>query len=397
LRIAGVVSEYNPFHKGHGYHLGQTRALLGADTGLVCVMSGNFVQRGEPAAFEKHARALAAVLSGADLVLELPVPFVLRSAEGFALGAVSLLHSLGCVDFLSFGSESGDLDELKQAAALLAEPGFSEELKKALKTGMSFAAARQIAAETRIGRKLHALELPNNNLGIEYIKAIGTLGSGIVPITVKRIGAGHDQTGAGPGPLSASQLRDKLKKGLDILEDLDMAAMIVFREELTNGLAPITIDAMELPILARLRSMSACDYELLPDATEGLGLRLMHYAKTETSIRAILEKSKTKRYAMSRLRRMVLCAYLGITAQSSPKSPLYARVLACNARGREIINRIDQNMPVITKPASVKRLGDEAAALFECEVRATDLFSLAYPDPVNSSGGQEWTIGPEIV
>ncbi len=364
MKIAGVISEYNPFHKGHAYHLAQTRAMVGGDTGIVCVMSGNYVQRGEPAVFEKHARALAAVLTGADLVLELPLPFVLSSAEGYADGAVALLDGLKCVDFLSFGSESGDIHELRQAAGLLLDPRLIPIMKNELKSGVSFAAARQKAAETlynelylRSGgidgadyRKLDVLSSPNNILGIEYLKSIIKRNWKIEPVTVKRIGTGHNEMLKTEGPASASMIRQKLRKGLEIWDDLPMSSMIVFREELENGFAPVFYDALENAILSKLRTMPANDFMKLPDSSEGLGLRLMKYARTETGLEGIMEKAKSKRYARSRLRRMLLCAYLGITAGSKPETPPYARVLACSEQGRKIINMIDQEMPVITNP-----------------------------------------------
>ncbi|NLO48046.1 MAG: nucleotidyltransferase family protein [Clostridiales bacterium] len=411
MNIAGVISEYNPFHKGHAYHIAQTRAMLGADTGIVCVMSGNYVQRGEPAVFEKHARALAAILTGADLVLELPLPFVLSSAEGFADGAVALLDKLKCVDYLSFGSESGEIHQLKQAAELLLDPRLIPYLKEALKTGVSYAEARQTAAEALFNelyinaaardsdryRKLNVMSAPNNILAIEYIKSVLKRKSQITPVTVKRIGAGHDEADHMNGPASASRLRQKLREGLDIWDDLPMSAMIVFREELESGFAPVIIDTLETAVLSKLRTMSADDFMNLPDASEGLGLRLMKYAREGISPEAILDKAKTKRYARSRIRRMLMCAYLGITNDSKPEAPPYARVLACNARGRSIINLIDNNMPVITKPAGVRRLGGAAEALFELEARSTDLYVLGYPNESHRAGGQEWKIGPEIV
>lgn len=397
MSIAGIVAEYNPFHTGHLIHIERTRQAVGENAGIVCVMSGNFVQRGEPAVYEKHARALVALLSGADLVLELPVPYVLSSAEGFASGAVSLLDSLNCVDLISFGSESGDISELRETAELLLDPALDELVKSELSQGVSYARARHSAAEKLSSRKLEILKTPNNILAIEYIKALIRLGSKMEPWTFRRIGAGHDKKEAVSGTASASFLRERLRGGLDINGYIPEAAAIVFHEETVNGYAPVFIDALEAAMLSRLRSMSAEEYEKLPDASEGLGLRLMKHARKEAGLTAVLDKAKTKRYAYSRVRRMVMCAFLGISAEDRPARPPYARVLACNAKGREILKRADKSIPVITKPAEAKKLRADAKRLFELEASATDMYVLAYPDASKRTGGQEWTVGPEIV
>lgn len=397
MKIAGIVAEYNPFHTGHLIHIERTRQAVGEEAGIVCVMSGNFVQRGEPAVFEKHARALAAVLSGADLVLELPVPYVLSSAEGFAFGAVSLLDSLKCVDYISFGSEAGSVSELRKTAELLLEPALDAVLKEELGRGVSYAAARHSAAERLSELKLDILKTPNNILGIEYIKAIIRLKSTLEPITFKRAGAGHDEKSASNGIASASMLRERLRDGLDINGYVPETAALVFHEETACGRAPVFMDSLETAILYRLRSMSKEEYEALPDASEGLGFRLMKHARKEASLTAVIDRVKTKRYAYSRIRRMVMCAFLGIQSNTRPKKPPYARVLACNIKGRDILRQIQKSIPVITKPAGAKKLPAEAAQLFGLEAAVTDKYVLAYPEVSNRVGGQEWILGPKIV
>jgi predicted nucleotidyltransferase len=397
LKIAGIVAEYNPFHTGHLIHIESTRQAVGEDAGIVCVMSGNFVQRGEPTVYGKHARALAAVLSGADLVLELPVPYVLSSAEGFAFGAVSLLDSLKCIDYISFGSESGNVSQLRKTAELLLEPAMDSILREELSRGVSYAAARHLAAEKLSERKLDILKTPNNILGIEYIKAIIRLESTIQPLTFKRVGAGHDKKEAVNGIASASMLRKRLREGLDINGYIPEAAALVFHEEEACGRAPIFLEALETAVLSRLRSMSKEEYEALPDASEGLGLRLMKHARKEATLGSILKKVKTKRYAYTRIRRMVICAYLGIDIKARPKRPPYARVLASNMKGRGILKQIQKNMPVITKPTEAKKLPAEAARLFELEASTTDKYVLAYPEVSKRVGGQEWIMSPKIV
>ncbi len=260
MKNAGIVAEYNPFHTGHLIHIEHTRQAIGEDAGIVCVMSGNFVQRGETAVYEKHARALAAVLSGADLVLELPVPYVLSSAEGFAFGAVSLLDSLKCVDYISFGSETGNVSELRKTAELLLEPALDSILKDELSRGVSYATARHIAAEKLSDQKLDILKTPNNILGIEYIKALIRLDSTIEPLTFKRVGAGHDKKEAVNDIASASMLRERLRDGLDINGYIPEAAALVFHEEVACGRAPVFMSGLETAVLSKLRTMSKEEY-----------------------------------------------------------------------------------------------------------------------------------------
>jgi predicted nucleotidyltransferase len=208
MNAAGIVCEYNPFHSGHKYHIEATRRLLGEDAGIVCVMSGNFVQRGDCAAFSKHARARAAISGGADLVLELPVPWVLSSAESFARGGMWILERLGIVTHLSFGSECGDIGTLKAAA----EGSDSSEgnISELMASGISYAAARERAL-SEVDPTLGAvLSSPNNILGVEYLKAIRRLGSKIEPVTVPRHMAGHDGDIPVEGFASASYIRKNM-------------------------------------------------------------------------------------------------------------------------------------------------------------------------------------------
>ena len=207
MRICGIVAEYNPFHRGHGLHIHKTRQLLGPDTAIVCCMSGSYVQRGGPALAEKHLRARWAVENGADLVLELPSPYALSSAEGFARGALSLLDALGCVTDLSFGSECGDTAALDRLAATLLEHDTVAATLLELRTGIPYAAARERALYQQVQEQAGLLRQPNDLLGVEYCKAIRWLGSPIVPHAILREGPGHDAPSPAQGLCSASWLR----------------------------------------------------------------------------------------------------------------------------------------------------------------------------------------------
>lgn len=399
MHVAGIISEYNPFHLGHCLHISETRKALSGNAYIVCAMSGNFVQRGDFAVFDKHSRAAAAVYCGADLVVELPLTAALSSAEGFAMGGVGLLNSLGVVTHLSFGSESGSVENLREIAEVLASAELTGLLKDELSGGLSFAAARQRAVNRLIGEKSELLAYPNDILGIEYLKALRTLASPIMPITVTRQTVQHDSAAIKNGLTSASNLREIMLSGGDPWGFMPEAAAKIFKGEISAGRGPVWLQNSEDAILARLRSMTDADYAALPDGSEGLYKRLMRYARTECSIQDILEKTKTKRYAMARLRRMIVMAYLGIKTTDRTEAPPYIKVLAFNNRGRELIREADgkSGVPIITKPAHAKKPDAKGRALFELEAHATDLYVLGYPDRTQRYGGQEWLRGPVIV
>ncbi|MBE7016839.1 MAG: nucleotidyltransferase family protein [Ruminococcaceae bacterium] len=398
MNIFGIISEYNPFHMGHKHHIDQSRALLGEDSGVICVMSGNFVQRGEPAAFTKNARAECAVRGGADLVLELPLPWAISSAEGFARGAVGILASCGVVSHISFGSESGNVEVLDDIAKLLLTPELDAIIKDTLSSGISYAAARQIAAEKLAGRPLPEMKSPNNILGIEYIKALYDQRSAIKPITVSRIGAGHDQSGGGDYP-SASELRKRLGRGESVLANMPAECAGVLEREMHHGRGPVMGGALDIAIISRLRMLPQEVYEALPDGGEGLGLRLFRAAKTEVSVDAVIAAAATKRYALSRLRRMIMCAALGIGTGAGEGIPPYIRVLAANEKGCAILKKMKEraSLPIITKPAEINSLDAEAKAYFALESAATDLFALGFSAREERKGDRDYRMSPIII
>ena len=398
MNICGIVAEYNPFHAGHRYHIEKTREQLGTDTAVVCAMSGSFVQRGEAAAFSKNARAEAAVKCGADLVLELPLPWALSSAEGFARGAVGLLAATGVVTHLSFGSESGDLTELQKAEEILRKPEIHDLFAAELAGGHSFAVARQAAAEKLARRRMEVFSSPNNILAIEYLKAIHSYDLPLTPVTVVRAGAGHDSVEENAMP-SASYLREKLAAGESIDGFLPEAAAEVLGRETEAGRGPVTPAVLETAMLSRLRMLPKEAFANLPDAGEGLHNRLYRAVRSESSMAGILEAAKTKRYAMSRLRRMLCCAALGVTVQDSRGIPPYLRVLAANERGLAILREMQEKatVPVITKPAEIRALDVQAQHIFELESAATDLFVLGFSAAEERTADRDWRLSPVIV
>ena len=386
MTVAGIICEYNPFHLGHAGHIEKTRTALGGDCAIVCVMSGNYVQRGDFAIFNKHARAGAAVRCGADLVVELPAPYALSSAGGFAAAGVYIIENLGLCDYLSFGSESGDIGALREASEAIVTGEAEALIREWLGKGLPYAAAQQKAADAVLGIKSGVFKSPNDLLGIEYLKAISALGSPLKPITIIRAGGVHD----GDAGFSASHIRNVLNRGEAPWKLMPRAAADICKEEIAAGRGPVSMKRSEQAMMSRLRA--AIDFSALPDAAEGLDRRILRYAASEPTVEAILEKAKTKRYAMSRIRRMIISACLGIVAEDTEKPPPYIRILAMNQAGMKLLRKAGKTarLPVITKPASIRRLPERAACLFCKEAAATDFYTLAYPSENMRCGGQEW-------
>ena len=359
----GIVCEYNPFHRGHRKQIGIIREKFGAETGIICAMSGNYVQRGHPAIFDKTLRAEAALRCGADLVVELPVTTVLSSAEGFASGGVAVLSKL--CDGLCFGAETADPDLLEQTARALLGTQFPPLLRRELDKGRSFPAARQAALEA-MGLPGKLLESPNNILAVEYCKAIIRQASPMKPLPIFRAGSYHAEETDFENP-SATSLRLRLQKGLDISAYLPEAAGQVF-----TG-APIhTLEAGKRAVLGKLRTMSEAEFEALPFGTEGLWRKLMRESRSQATLEDIASAVKSKRYTRSRIDRMILCAYLGITAEMMNTDIPYVRVLGFSNRGREILNGakksgffVNAGQPVIHPLWELEQKWDDLYGLFQ--------------------------------
>lgn len=394
MAVIGVVGEFNPFHLGHFEHLRLSRAQVDEHAITVCVMSGDFVQRGAPAAFDKHIRARAAAQSGADLVFELPLPWAVASAERFAMGAVGLLHSLGVVTHLSFGTEAGDLASLKALAKAAVEN--IDRIKERMADGMSFAGARESVLRSVVGESARLLQKSNNILAVEYIKSLQCLGSDMIPMTTHRTNSEHDMFSAGP-VRSARQLRSMLEAGEDIKPYVPEAMGRLVAKDMAQGRGPVIVERLEQGLMARLRALTQVEFDALPDATEGLGNRLYRAVQSEGSIDAILSAVKTKRYPLSRLRRLLICAALGVRTGMTDGTPPYARLLASTERGRELLREISRrsSVPVITKPAAAKELlSDHALDVFCLTAAARDFYVLGYEAAEERRGGSDWKISP---
>ena len=398
MDFIGVVCEYNPFHNGHAYHLRES-ARLTDDQGVVCVISGDFVQRGEAALYAKYARAEAAVRGGADVVFELPLPWSLASAEGFARGAVGLLAAIGATT-LSFGTESEDLGILDTLARRLIEPQTVELIraKMADEPELSFAAARQRVLEELCGEGARALETPNNILAVEYLKTIYTETLSLKPLGVRRLGSAHDGAGEG-NTRSASEIRSLLSRGESADCFMSASSRAVLERDTAQGRGIPSRAAIETAILSRLRMLRREDFLALPDASGGLGERLFRAAGEEPTLDAVFAAVKNKRLAMSRVRRACYCAALGITSNAADGIPPYARLLAANARGREMLAELRETsgIPIVTKPASVRELGERSETIFSLGAAAHDLYVLGYRAAEERRGGADWRTGPRIV
>ena len=328
MKTVGIICEYNPLHLGHRKQIAEIRRLYGPDCAVVCLMSGNFVQRGTPAIIDKTLRAKAAVLCGADLVLELPVEYALSSAEGFAAGGVGILD--GFCDGLCFGAETADARLLTDTAKALLSDEFPPLLKAQLETGKSFPAARQAALE-EMGLDASVLESPNNILAVEYCKAILSKSSAMEPLPIHRGGSYHDEMPDGENP-SATAVRKLMLGSGDFKSLVPECAWSI----LSN--APLhTLEAGQRAILAKLRTMTDAEFEALPYGSEGLWRKFMKASREQTTLEDIIAATKSKRYTRTRIDRMIMCAFLGLTQQDLSVPVPYVRVLALNDRGRNVL------------------------------------------------------------
>ena len=361
MKIVGIICEYNPLHLGHKKQLDIIRAEKGEDCGIVCLMSGNYVQRGEPAIFHRSRRAKAAINAGADLVLELPITASLSSAEGFAYHGVSILSQL--CDYLCFGAECGDSELLIKTAEVLLSKDFPPVLKEMLKAGVSFPVARQKALAA-MGADSHILSMPNNILAVEYCKAILSQDCSMQPMPVLRQGDYHDVLPDCKNP-SATSLRNLIENNEQWHEYIPEKTKVYYTD------APVyNLSSGERAILSRLKTMSESDFSQLPFGSEGLWRKLMHAVHKYSTLEEIINATKSKRYTRTRINRMILCAFLGITESDLSRPAPYVRVLAFNEKGRQILNGVKNTCNLVN-------IGEKTDSPYqEMENRCDSLYSL---------------------
>lgn len=344
MKTVGIICEYNPLHLGHQKQIDLIRRLYGEETAIICLMSGNFVQRGSPAIIDKSIRAEAALRCGADLVLELPVEYALSSAEGFAAGGVSILGKF--CDGLCFGAETADAQQLQKTAAALLSEEFPPLLREELEKGMSFPAARQ-AALSRMGLDSMLLESPNNILAVEYCKAILSQNSPMQPLPIHRGGSYHDELPDEENPSATAVRKMMLQQG-------DFKSLVPASvSDLFSAASLHTVEAGERAILSKLRTMEGHEFEALPYGSEGLWRKFMHACREKATLEEIITATKSKRYTRTRIDRMVMCAFLGLTETDLATPAPYTRVLALNDRGRTVLKAARESGTFINTGESV--------------------------------------------
>ena len=383
MKVVAVIAEYNPFHLGHKHHLEEIRRTFGEDTAIVILLSGNFVQRGDLSIFDKYTRAEAAIRNGADLVLELPYPYSCANAEAYADSAVHILKALGFVDILSFGSECGDICALQEAAERMRSATFKEAFQSAVQEqrGIGHAALCE-----DIYRKLYGdaslLTSPNNTLALEYLMAIERHGMPFSAHTVLREGNYH--TGKGKYP-SASAIRELiLAENAEEFRPLIPAdAFLVFQKAMEQGAAPVSLSSLSRAAITALTLYPPRLPEIIADGEGGLGNRILSALGDSLSLEELALRAKTPKYTHARIRRAILHLLFGTTKEDMNTPPAFTQLLAINATGRLLLKNIKHStgISLLTKPADLSLLPEEAARQAGAAHRADSVYLLSLPAP----------------
>lgn len=378
---AGIVAEFNPFHNGHKY-LVETAKTLTNDS-VVAVMSGAFVQRGGIAITDKFTRAEMALKNGVDLVIELPVTFSHNTAQKFAFGAISTLNATGIIDTLAFGSECGDAEKLMTLAHTIANepPRVSEKIKKLMSEGMSYPTARAIAYEDVCDAS--PLNTPNDILGVEYLRACCDLDINPEVLAISRIGAKHDSNDVFENIASASEIRRRRLSGDSVASFMPDCNFTLYDPKL-----------LDLAVISKLRLSTADEISNINDMAEGLENRFIAEAKKTDTVDELIMAVKSKRYTLSRIRRIAYSILLGLTKDLCSLPPSYIRVLGTNDRGRELLRKMKETatLPIIIKPADYA--GDP---IFSINSQAEDIFALCSTEPTKRNGGSDLRTTPIIL
>lgn len=375
MKKAGVICEFNPFHNGHKYLLDEIRRQ-GYEC-IICVMSGSFTQRGDVAVTDKFSRTKVSLQNGADLVIELPTPFAVASAQRFAKGGVDILKATGVVDKVIFGSECGDSELIRKAALATESDEVRSAITEYMDKGFYYPQAMEQAVRDIFGSEIaDVLASPNNTLGVEYVKEL--MKADIPFGTVIRKAVEHDSFSAKDEFASASLIREMIFKGEDV-------STFVPSGDYSN---PASINLGERAIIYKLKSMNLENFEALPDVTEGLHNRIFSAVQKCSTVEELLNEIKTKRYTMARLRRIITSAFLGITKDTQSSPVPYIRVLGMTQRGKSALGEIAKktDLPIVTSVASaLKTLEGSAKEILLCDVRATDLRTV-FEKEISKSG-----------
>ena len=390
--ILGIVSEYNPFHNGHLHHLEVSKQLT-KSAFTVAVMSGNFVQRGNTSLVDKWVKTEMALKNGIDLVIELPTVYAISSAENFADGAIKILNSLGVVDYVSFGSEIGEINSLNEVANILyKEPKeFSNLISAQLKSGISYPKAREIALTQYFGTSKKYSEIlnnPNNILGVEYLKSIKKHRSHIKPITIKRDYSDYNNTKEKNGIASATAIRTMIQNNKNVHYVVPYETYELLDECIGSGKVIPDLKVFEKEIIYILRKMNLSEIALLPDVSEGLENKIKIAANNFNTLEELISNIKSKRYTQSRIQRILLYALLNITQKdmnSSKRVTPYIRVLGFNKHGKRIISAIAAANPRLTIIVSVKKFMENSINpslrnMISKDIFASNVYTLGFKE-----------------
>ena len=388
--ILAVVSEYNPFHNGHLKHLTYSKQLTKADFSIA-VISGNFVQRGDTSIVDKWTKAEMALKAGFDIVIELPTIYAISSAENFAEGAIKILNTLGIVDYLSFGSELGEISPLNDLANLLyKEPKeLSVLINQHLHTGVSYPKAREMALMQYLGghtKHKQALNNPNNILGIEYLKALKKYKSPIKPITIKREYSDYNSTTIKKGIASSTAIRAMLQNKKNIHTVVPFETYELVEEKIEQGQIIPSLAVFEKEIIYCLRRMTLQEIAALPDVSEGLENRIKIAANNCNNLTDLINNVKSKRFTQTRIQRILLYALLNISQKdmnTSRRITPYIRVLGFNKHGKKIISAIAKQNPKAHIIVSVKKFMENNSDnhlrnMLAKDILATNIYTLGY-------------------
>ena len=395
----GIVCEYNPFHNGHLYQIGKIREQFGDDTNIVAVMSGNYVQRGGVAIADKGLRAKCAVLSGVNLVLELPFPFSMSSAEYFARSAVHILTEIGCVDCISFGSESGDIDALRATAELMLTEEFAEALEHLSsdpeKRKLGHAALCEAALSRICGADATVSLTPNNILAIEYIKAVISSGSHLMLHTVKRAYSSFSDESFVPGNIqSATAIRKSIsEKDISALEFIPNITKNIFLDAISTGDFPCEGESLAPAVIASLRLDLPSLHEDIHDTSGGLYNRLRDLSFKTNTIDSLICAAESKHFTKARIRRSLFYSLLGVTSSRLVELPAYTQLLALDSHGRAMLKTIGKqsSFPVLTKPSDIEKLPDAALPQKEMSDKADAIFQMTKPVPKDGNTALRFT------
>lgn len=407
MKVCGIIAEYNPFHNGHAYHIQKTKEDTGADA-VIAVMSGNFVQRGDPALFDKWTRTKMALKNGIDLVIELPTYYAVSSAEFFAQGSIGLLDSLGIVDYVSFGSKTTDLDVLKRVANILyLEPtDYKNLLQAELKKGVSYPIARSNALKSFTKKEYNAKYITeilldsNNILGIEYLKALMYNNSSIIPNIVERKGEDYNSVNIVDGVCSSTAIRKILtEENTEILKDvMPESSFDILNTEIINGKQPMRLKNFEKEIFYVLRRALAEDLFMLSDVSEGLENLLKKSSNETSEIEKLIDALKSKRYTRTRIQRILLHALLNITKDEVSNykyNPQYIRVLGFTKTGEKLLSQIynKANIPIVTQVGKfLKNANETSRRMIEKDILATNIYTLGYQIPSYRKANLDYTM-----